>query len=310
MRLRDLSFCCVAFLAGNVGLLSAQAPSPRDLPGTLPSNGGAEQVVSVDAGKRTLYLTRSGELWTFDHATSKATLMVPARVWDVSLSPKGDHLAYVKGGEARTDHFIYVRAIDAPASAERRLTATQGDSPSFSPDGKLVAFAHDDENGVGQSLVVVPLSGGKEKTVADAMPGSIRSISWSPDGKTIWFVVNPPVPCVPEWSCLPLGESKKIWGSVRKVAAGGGTVTTVIPKAGAQTLGMSPDGSTIVYQDTESARRLAVADAEGTTRTSLTLSQTQRVQAWGNGGATLIIGQGNFGRGVQSLSAVDLTRRP
>jgi hypothetical protein len=291
----------------------AQSPAPRDLTGLLPTNGAAEQVVVLEPGQRTIYLTRGGELSTLDHKSSAVARLLAGRIWDVAVSAKGDLLAYVKGGEARTDHFIYVQSLNAssgqPAGAERRLTAVQGDAPAISPDGRFVAFARDDTNGVGQSLLVVPTVGGKERVLASAMPASIRAISWTPDGRTIYFGVNPPVPCVPEWSCLPLGESRRQWGSIRRVPANGGEVAIVVPRAQSASPGLSPDGSTIVYRDVEGLRRWVIADADGAPRTTITLSQTQMVQGW-SGAATLIVGDGGFGRGLRSLYSFDVGRRP
>jgi Tol biopolymer transport system component len=283
------------------------------VPGALPTNGGVEQLVHLDAGERTLFIGLDGILWSFSHGAQTPTRLVDARIWDVTVSAKRDLLAYAKGGEDRTGHFIYLQPIDSrtglPQGTERRLSSIQGDAPAISPDGRFVAFARDDSSGVGQSLIVVPVSGGKERIVAAGMPSSIRSIAWTPDGKTIYFGVNPPVPCVPEWSCLPLGESQRRYATIRRVAVSGGPVTIVVPRAQAPFPGLSPDGSTIVYRATDGSRRWIVAEPDGTTRSALTLTQSQAVQGW-SGNATLILGESSFGRGLRSLSAIDLAKKP
>lgn len=293
--------------------VGAMAQTPQSLTGVLPPNGGAEQVLTVDVGKRTLYLGRGGELWAFDQASSMPTRLVAARIWDIALSSKGDLLAYVKGGGGRTDHFIYLQPLDSrtgmPQGSERRLTSIEGDAPAISPDGRFIAFARDDSTGVGQSLFVVSVDGGKERIIAAGMPSSIRSIAWTPDGKTIYFGVNPPVPCVPEWSCLPLGASQRRWATIRRVAASGGTVSTVVSSAQSPVPGLCPDGTTIVYRATDGSRRWIVAEPDGTMRTALTLTQSQVVQGW-SGNATLILGESTFGRGLRSLSAIDLSKKP
>jgi Tol biopolymer transport system component len=287
--------------------------TPQSQTGSLPPNGAAEQVPLVEAGKRTIYLARGGELWAFDQASSTPTRLVAGRIWDVAVSAKGDLLAYVKGGEERTDHFIYLQSLDPrtdlPQGSERRLTSVQGDAPAISPDGRFIAFARDDSSGVGQSLFVVPATGGKERLVAAAMPSSIRSIAWTPDGKTIYFGVNPPVPCVPEWSCLPLAQSQRRWATIRRVSASGGAVTTVVSSAQSPSPGLSPDGSTIVYRANDGSRKWIVAEPDGSTRTTLTLTQTQVMQTW-SGNATLILGESSFGRGLRSLSALDVSKKP
>jgi Tol biopolymer transport system component len=289
------------------------AQAQQSLNGALPSNAGVEQLVQVEAGKRTLFIGLAGGLWSFSHGSQAPTRLIDARVWDVSVSAKRDLLAYVKGGEDRTDHFIYLQPLDPrtglPHGAERRLSSIQGDAPAISPDGRFVAFAHDDSTGVGQSLLVVPIGGGKERIVAAGMPSSIRSITWTPDGKTIYFGVNPPVPCVPEWSCLPLGESRRRYATISRVAASGGAVAIVVPRAQTPFPGLSPDGTTIVYRATDGSRRWIVAEPDGTTRSALTLTQSQSVQGW-SGNATLILGESSFGRGLRSLSTIDLSRKP
>src|SRR4051812_677675 len=189
--------------------LTAQ-PSPVELRGALPTEQGVvAQVLYVEPGARTLFMHQSGELVLFDQA-SRSSSRLATGVWDVAISAKRDLIAYVKGGEARTDHYIWLLPVDPrtglATGPERRLSATVGDAPAISPDGRLVAFARDDTTGVGQSLLVVPVGGGKERVVAASMPSNIRGIVWTPDDKSIYFGVNIPVPCVPEWSCLPLGE--------------------------------------------------------------------------------------------------------
>src|SRR6185295_7873822 len=194
--------------------------------------------------------------------------------------PAGDAIAYTKAGGGRGDQFVWVLALN-PATGlargdERQLSTHQGDVPSISPDGKLVAFARDDASGVGQSIVVAPLLGGQERVVVAALPSSVANIRWTPDGKTLFFGVNPPVACVPEWSCLPLNQDlRQPPGTIRRVAATGGAVTTVLTARGLVP-GLSPDGTTLLYFDPGPPRRWIVANADGTKRsTVLDLSPAQ-----------------------------------
>lgn len=290
----------------------AGAQAPVELRGAIPAEQGAvEQVVLVQPGVRTFFVHRSGDLVLYDHATRVSTKLAE-RAWDATVSAKRDLVGYVKGGEGRADHFIYVLPLD-PATglatgAERRVSSSIGDAPAISPDGRSIAFARDDTTGVGQSLLVMPIGGGKERVIAANMPAAIRGITWTPDGQSIFFGVNIPVPCVPEWSCLPLSEDRRVYGSIRRVSANGGTVTTVIPKALGVFPGLSPDGSAIVYNAAGGVRRWIIANADGTERSSLSLSPTQMVMGW-SGGATLILGEGSFGRILRSISALDLSTR-
>jgi dipeptidyl aminopeptidase/acylaminoacyl peptidase len=83
--------------------------------------------------------------------------------------------------------------IDLDTKKEKMLT--EGDytvsSPTFSPDGKLIAFVKrptpkaDDRDK--SDIMVVPVAGGEVKPLV-VRPGSDSSPEWSPDGKTIAFL--------------------------------------------------------------------------------------------------------------------------
>jgi Tol biopolymer transport system component len=62
-----------------------------------------------------------------------------------------------------------------------------GDEPSFSPDGKLIAF--EAWEGTKDLLTVVPVTGGPERVVAE-YDDTIHNISWSGDGKWIFVLVG------------------------------------------------------------------------------------------------------------------------
>jgi len=282
-----------------------------ELRGALPAEQGAvDQVVFVEPGARTLFVHRSGDLVLYDQVSRTSTRLAGG-VWDATLSPKRDLVAYVKGGEARTDHYVWVLPVDPrtglATGPERRLSSIVADAPSISPDGRFVAFARDDTTGVGQSLLVVPVGGGKERVVAANMPSNIRAISWTPDGKSIYFGVNLPVPCVPEWSCLPLDGGRRVWGSIRRVSAEGGAVSVIVASARSVMPGLSPDGNTIVYGAIDGTRRWIVANPDGTERGSFTLTPTQGMQGWS--GTTLLVGESQFNRGLRSLSVIELSGR-
>lgn len=288
--------------------------TPVELRGVLPPESGVvERIVHIEPGARTTFLHRNGDLIVYGHASRTSTRLAE-RVWDATVSPKRDLVAFVRGGEGRTEHFIYALPLD-PATGlavgeERRLSSYIADAPSISPDGRFIAFARDDSSGVGQSLLVVPIGGGRERVLAANMPASIRSIAWTPDGRWIYFGVNPPVPCVPEWSCLPLSEDRREYGSIRRVSVDAGEMTMVVPRALGVSPGLSPDGSTIVYNAVGGIRRWVIANPDGSERGALSLSPSQQVMSWS--GTKLLVGERQLGgAAIRSLFEIEIpTRRP
>src|SRR5262245_29610454 len=148
-----------------------QTPSPgretRELTDVFPADVKIDPKVDVFAltsdGQRTYFSNNAGEVWLFDHTRKTREKVVTGPARDLHVSSAGSALAYTKGGEHRGDAFVWVLALNPTtglaAGAEKQISTRQGDAPSISPDGKLVAFGRDDASGVGQSLVVVPIGG-------------------------------------------------------------------------------------------------------------------------------------------------------
>jgi Tol biopolymer transport system component/tRNA A-37 threonylcarbamoyl transferase component Bud32 len=102
----------------------------------------------------------------------------PRRGGDVAFSPDGRHLAFVAG--SNDDRLIWIR--DMNSSQCRELSGTNGArNPFWSPDGRIVAYF------TGTDLKVVPMQGGKSRTLCNAQLG--RGGTWAVDG-TIIFAPN------------------------------------------------------------------------------------------------------------------------
>ncbi len=279
------------------------SPETREFPDPLPANANVDQFLLSANGQRTYYVTKTGEAWVFDHATKATTKLTAGPLWDLNLAPTGDAIAYTKAGARRGEQFVWVLALD-PATglargAERQLSSHPADAPSIAPDGKTIAFARDDASGAGQSLVVASFAGGSERVVLADVPSSLANIRWTPDGKTIFFGVNPPVACVPEWSCLPLKqELRQPAAKIRRVPVGGGEAVDVASSRSVSP-GLSPDGTTLMYLDlssTASTRRWVVANADGTRRSTFTLPPGQTLLGWLRGSTALVTSGGNVRR--------------
>lgn len=140
-------------------------------------------------------------LQLFDIATKKADVLTPGTfdeetpVW----SPDGSQVAFIRRhGEGDIDKApnkdLFV--IEARAGArERRLTTTtveEGGPPSWSPDGKSIAFLVGDElkySAYDQNrLAVIPAAGGTARTLTDALDRPVRSPRWMADGSILFTV--------------------------------------------------------------------------------------------------------------------------
>jgi Tol biopolymer transport system component len=191
----------------------------------------------------------------------------------------------------------------------RRASERQGDTPSISIDGRWLAFAADDSVGVGQGIVVVPMAGGHERVVVPFMRASVSNIRWSPDGRSLYYGVNPPVACDPEWSCLPLHEEfKQTTGSIHRVAVDGKSQSTIAPKVTGGWPGLSADGSLLAYAEGGFPGRMIVADTTGKQLGSFPLVPRQTAEGWVNGSTLLFSDRGDTRR-LRSYSIADGSRQ-
>ena len=265
--------------------LTAQTPAQARFVNALPAGVRSTQLV-VSADTQHVYFTDSTRaLWVYARATKAATRLADGGIWDLTIGAKDKLLAYRRVDDESSAQHIWVLPVDPrtglAAGSERRVSAMEGDSPAISPDGNSIAFARDDSVGVGQGVVVVPLSGGRERTIVPVMRAAIGSIRWSADGRSVIYAANPPVPCIPDWSCLPYkNNAPSIFGSVHRVPVAGGASTTIVSRAATGWPGTSPDGSLIVYADTGFSGRLVVADSAGRTRTTITPPGRETIEGW------------------------------
>ncbi len=108
-----------------------------------------------------------------------------------SFSPDGKRIAFSwNGGEGgsggKPERNIYVKAI-GPNDPVRLTFGTEDErTPVWSPDGKYIAFCRaltTEPTPSGYGIYVIPVSGGRERKVAEGGLG----VSWSPDSKTLAF---------------------------------------------------------------------------------------------------------------------------
>lgn len=144
-----------------------------------------------------------------------------------------------------------------PRVIVKSTAETFAESPAFSPDGKLVAFAMNTLNKDGlvvKDIRLVNADGSNMRTVA-APPSpktAYSAPSFSPDGKQVYFAQSYPVP--------PSGE----YSEIDRVAVTGGALAKVIETG--RSPNVSPDGKKIVFQRFDFktfAASLWVANSDG-----------------------------------------------
>ena len=115
---------------------------------------------------------------------------------EVSISPDGKLVAYLArvGGKTiawTTNTDVFLVSADGKGKA-RNLTAANPAydfSPTFSPDGKslaVTAMARAGYEADRQRITIYDVAGGKARVVTESWDRSPGSITWSPDGQTIY----------------------------------------------------------------------------------------------------------------------------
>ena len=114
----------------------------------------------------------------------------------VTLSPKGDYVVFVRGGDygSNWDRAVAVNTLSLPtppkvqlwsapfSGGEPRVLADDADSPAISPKGDVVAFIK------GNQAWVAKLDGSAPAQPMIATRGATGSLTWSPDGSKLAFV--------------------------------------------------------------------------------------------------------------------------
>ena len=100
---------------------------------------------------------------------------------DPVISPAGDRVAFVKGGQ------IWTAPLDGLAPAKPLFSARGSNSdPRWAPDGSRLAFVSGREGTRG--LYISDIANGTGERPLAPSPGEESSPAWSPDGSCLAFV--------------------------------------------------------------------------------------------------------------------------
>jgi dipeptidyl aminopeptidase/acylaminoacyl peptidase len=185
-RLRFVPIVMGALALHAAVLASQRAPTLR----TLASFSG-DSVRSLDTSPNGRFVVQStaSNLRMYDVATRQSWTLADGPVGGLNWSPRGDMIAYTRPGDDGSVRHVWVMPVDGKTGKARgpaqRVTVGQGQYPSFSLDGRFIAFsAHD--SGAAAHLSIVPVTGGPERVLAH-FPGGFESIYWSANGGSIYL---------------------------------------------------------------------------------------------------------------------------
>jgi Tol biopolymer transport system component len=153
--------------------------------------------------------------------------------------------------------------------------------PSWSPDGKLIVYAHND-SGKDAHLYTISPTGGKPRRLTEQ--GSDESPVWSPDGSTIAFVHSEGDP-----SAI---SGPGAYSYIEVLDAGGGDTRRLAQNDGTGLFAWSPDGRTAAYKDEDDRLRSVASD--GGSRRIIELGRSDGVPEtadsfdWAPGGRMLV----------------------
>jgi dipeptidyl aminopeptidase/acylaminoacyl peptidase len=120
---------------------------------------------------------------------------------EFDVSPDGKELVYARNDEAHperstnSDLFLVSLSSSTTGGAAKRITSRTGadTAPSYSPDGRWIAYVSQSRAGYESDLLELWLydrASGQSKRIAADFPNWIESATWAPDSKSL-YVTSP-----------------------------------------------------------------------------------------------------------------------
>jgi dipeptidyl aminopeptidase/acylaminoacyl peptidase len=194
------------------------------------------------------YLTRLySHLMLFDLATKKAEMLTKGSFDDHSpaWSPDGKSIAFVSNHTPDPDRNDNsdVFVVEARPGAEARAVTTypgrDEGTPSWSPDGKWIAYFQADEAKYVEyyqdKLAIVPSAGGPAKLLTAALDRAVAGdILWAPDGQSLRVAVE-------DDRTMYVAKVSAVTGAVEKLTTGEQVAASISPRGGDGSLALTVD---------------------------------------------------------------------